>query len=333
MSRLDLLLHPRLRQTSPEELRLARLTAAICLVLQLAGLLSVPSALGTGELRILGTILLVVVLYAFALVLLRVFGAQRAAGHAVVGTFLGALVEAIDSHGALHLSGAAWVAMTPLLAVLLLGGRAAVGWTVAACAGVAGLAFREHGSASEAEAGLVVQSASSIVIMLVALLLIARSFHATKTRMAAQLSTARNEAERARDAAAAHASARRLLDNVDHGLFTVGGRMVDLLTHYAKDAEGLVAFVEEAASTIAALRVRALFSDGISTAVEVTTVSGRGVGLAALREATERLGGRVRVDSSPGTGTTFAFSIPCGRAQSSGSPPTEAGLQQACVTS
>ena len=57
--------------------------------------------------------------------------------------------------------------------------------------------------------------------------------------------------------------------------------------------------------------VAALFCDGISTAEAVTQVSGRGVGMSAVRDATRLLGGSVAVASTPNVGTTvrFRFSI------------------------
>lgn len=56
--------------------------------------------------------------------------------------------------------------------------------------------------------------------------------------------------------------------------------------------------------------VRSLFVDGLSTREDVDAQSGRGVGLAAVRAACERLGGTIAVDSTPGTGTTFRFRLP-----------------------
>jgi two-component system, chemotaxis family, sensor kinase CheA len=53
----------------------------------------------------------------------------------------------------------------------------------------------------------------------------------------------------------------------------------------------------------------ALFFDGLSTRDAVTEVSGRGVGMAAVREAVQQLGGRIEVKSSAGKGTTFVFSF------------------------
>ena len=56
--------------------------------------------------------------------------------------------------------------------------------------------------------------------------------------------------------------------------------------------------------------VEAMFTDGLSSKGDVTTTSGRGIGLAALRETTRALGGSVEVQSEPGVGTTFLFRFP-----------------------
>lgn len=53
-----------------------------------------------------------------------------------------------------------------------------------------------------------------------------------------------------------------------------------------------------------------LFTEGFSLAEILTETSGRGVGLDIVRRAVNRLQGTVRVDSSPGQGTTFTLSVP-----------------------
>jgi len=53
-----------------------------------------------------------------------------------------------------------------------------------------------------------------------------------------------------------------------------------------------------------------LFHDGLSTATHVTEVSGRGVGLAAVRAACEQAGGRIDVTWRGNGGTRFAFIFP-----------------------
>jgi len=53
-----------------------------------------------------------------------------------------------------------------------------------------------------------------------------------------------------------------------------------------------------------------LSQDGFSTADDVTEISGRGVGLSAMRSAVEALGGTMSLSSSPGRGTTFLVRVP-----------------------
>jgi two-component system chemotaxis sensor kinase CheA len=50
--------------------------------------------------------------------------------------------------------------------------------------------------------------------------------------------------------------------------------------------------------------------EGFSTAEQVTDISGRGVGLSAVREAVETLGGTLALDSQPGRGSQFLIRIP-----------------------
>jgi two-component system chemotaxis sensor kinase CheA len=53
-----------------------------------------------------------------------------------------------------------------------------------------------------------------------------------------------------------------------------------------------------------------VFAPGFSTAAAVTDLSGRGVGMDAVRSAVERMGGRVVVESRLGSGTTLRMSLP-----------------------
>jgi HPt (histidine-containing phosphotransfer) domain-containing protein/PAS domain-containing protein/two-component sensor histidine kinase len=56
--------------------------------------------------------------------------------------------------------------------------------------------------------------------------------------------------------------------------------------------------------------VEAMFSDGVSTRAEASLVSGRGVGLAAVRQAVVDLGGEVKVVSQPRLGTRIQIHLP-----------------------
>jgi two-component system chemotaxis sensor kinase CheA len=53
-----------------------------------------------------------------------------------------------------------------------------------------------------------------------------------------------------------------------------------------------------------------VFLPGLSTAREISDVSGRGVGMDAVRVAVERLNGSIALASTPGTGTRFSIRLP-----------------------
>ena len=52
------------------------------------------------------------------------------------------------------------------------------------------------------------------------------------------------------------------------------------------------------------------FQSGVSTSAVITDLSGRGLGLAIVREKLEKLGGRVALESVPGEGTVFRLTFP-----------------------
>ena len=56
--------------------------------------------------------------------------------------------------------------------------------------------------------------------------------------------------------------------------------------------------------------IELLFAEGLSTASQVSTVSGRGVGMDVVRRSVEQLSGTVSVTSSVRQGTTFTLSFP-----------------------
>ena len=56
--------------------------------------------------------------------------------------------------------------------------------------------------------------------------------------------------------------------------------------------------------------VRAIFVSGLTTKREVSTVSGRGIGLSAVHQQVRDLGGHIAVITSPGQGTCFRFVFP-----------------------
>lgn len=56
-----------------------------------------------------------------------------------------------------------------------------------------------------------------------------------------------------------------------------------------------------------------LFLPGFSTAEDVTEISGRGVGLDVVRNFVQEIGGKIRVQSTEGYGTTFTLQLPITR--------------------
>ncbi|MEM6539012.1 MAG: chemotaxis protein CheA [Pseudomonadota bacterium] len=68
-----------------------------------------------------------------------------------------------------------------------------------------------------------------------------------------------------------------------------------------------------------------LFMPGFSTADEVSSLSGRGVGMDVVKTQITSLGGRVSIESTPGIGTKFSISLPLTLAVLDGMVVTVAG--------
>lgn len=85
------------------------------------------------------------------------------------------------------------------------------------------------------------------------------------------------------------------------------GRGLDLDRIFARGRErGLVGEVRPDDAALAQL----IFEPGFSTAAAVTAVSGRGVGMDAVRRNIEAIGGRVDVSTQRGQGSCFRISLP-----------------------
>ena len=89
---------------------------------------------------------------------------------------------------------------------------------------------------------------------------------------------------------------------VDHGIETKG--------HVAIEAtETRIAVTDDGRGIDPSIREK-IFAPGFSTAPEITSISGRGVGLDVVKSAIEDLGGTVTVSTELGTGTTFEIRLP-----------------------
>lgn len=86
------------------------------------------------------------------------------------------------------------------------------------------------------------------------------------------------------------------------------GIAVDALTDRAVRTGRLTQL--EAAAMDDAARLQLIFEPGLSTATETTEVSGRGIGMSAVREVVEAVGGTVSIDSESGVGTTLTMCLP-----------------------
>src|SRR4051794_12446302 len=95
-----------------------------------------------------------------------------------------------------------------------------------------------------------------------------------------------------------------LIDIHDDGRGIDGQRLVDKAV-----ANGVVT-KDEAAQLSRRDQLALVFEAGLSTAKEVTAISGRGVGMDVVRSNVERIGGIVEVDSKPGEGTRMTLRVP-----------------------
>lgn len=110
--------------------------------------------------------------------------------------------------------------------------------------------------------------------------------------------------------AAEHRSGRILIRIADDG------KGIDRERVFAKAVEkGLVA----PDTVLSKEEIDALiFAPGFSTAQQVSNISGRGVGMDVVRQNVKDLGGRITIESEPGSGTTFTLTLPLTLAISDG---------------
>jgi two-component system, chemotaxis family, sensor kinase CheA len=88
------------------------------------------------------------------------------------------------------------------------------------------------------------------------------------------------------------------------------GRGIDLALVKGAAARAELITPEQADSMSDSDALQLIFESGISTSPLITNISGRGLGLAIVREAMEKLGGHAAVSSRAGEGTEFRLVLP-----------------------
>ncbi|MDR2662504.1 MAG: response regulator, partial [Treponema sp.] len=101
---------------------------------------------------------------------------------------------------------------------------------------------------------------------------------------------------------------------------TDDGRGIDTEGIRKKIVEKGMVSKETAASLNEEELINYIFQSGFSTAEKLSSVSGRGVGMDAVRNNIERMKGSITVESAPGAGTVFAISVPLSMASLMGFP-------------
>lgn len=122
-----------------------------------------------------------------------------------------------------------------------------------------------------------------------------------------------------------HPAARREKGKREIGLLTVASRQSGntITMTISDDGAGLneakigvkavkagLVTQDELDSMSSAEIINLIFEPGLSTADQVTAVSGRGVGMDVVRSNIEKVGGRITVASTPGEGTRFNLELP-----------------------
>lgn len=88
------------------------------------------------------------------------------------------------------------------------------------------------------------------------------------------------------------------------------GRGIDAERLVEKAIANGVLTSEKAAAMSTHARLNLIFLPGVSTAKQVTSISGRGVGMDVVRANVERIGGTVDIESRPGNGLRLTMRVP-----------------------
>ncbi len=88
------------------------------------------------------------------------------------------------------------------------------------------------------------------------------------------------------------------------------GRGIDSERVVQRAIERDIVTTEQADQMDQSQRLQLICEPGLSTAQEVTGISGRGVGMDAVRASIEKIGGKLHISSVPGDGTRLMFDVP-----------------------
>lgn len=121
-------------------------------------------------------------------------------------------------------------------------------------------------------------------------------------------------AERAQNGKPPHGTISIAISHTDSGKIELAvaddGMGVDAAKVKAAATRLGVISADEAAQLDAPEAMMLAFRSGLSTSPIITDLSGRGLGLAIVREKIERLGGAITLESRAGAGTTFRIVLP-----------------------
>ena len=105
------------------------------------------------------------------------------------------------------------------------------------------------------------------------------------------------------------------------------GKGIDIEEIRKKIVDNGLVSKEDAASLGEEELVNFIFQSGFSTAEKISDISGRGVGMDAVRNNIERLKGSIVVSTSAGEGTVFSISVPLSMASLMGFPISSGGMK------
>ena len=112
-----------------------------------------------------------------------------------------------------------------------------------------------------------------------------------------------------REAGMLTVSARQTGNTIHIGIMD-DGRGIDSDALAAKAIEVGITTAEKVAEMSRTDKVQLIFEPGLSTARQVTSISGRGVGMDVVRSNIEKFGGSLEIESLPGEGTRFLICVP-----------------------